>query len=72
VCLSKTLTEKWSVFAEYYVFGPSTKGADAAHFLQGGAAYLITPRVQLDARVGFGLNDEANNVIAGAGISFLF
>lgn len=72
ICLSKTLSEKWSVYGEYYVFGPSSKGTDAAHYISGGAAYLITSRIQLDGRIGFGLNDEANNVLAGVGISFLF
>ena len=39
---------------------------------QAGAAYLITPRIQLDGRVGVCLNEAANNVIVVAGISFLF
>ncbi len=72
VCLSKTLTDKWSLFGEYYVFGPNSKGTDAAQYLDMGAAYLITPRIQLDGRVGIGLNHEANNVFTGFGISFLF
>lgn len=72
ICLTKTLTDKWSVYAEYYVFGPNSKGTDAAHYVDVGAGYLITPRVQLDGRVGCGLNHEANNVFTGFGISFLF
>jgi len=72
VCVGYTINDKWSLFGEYYLFGPNSKGADAAHYIDVGAAYLITPRVQLDARVGFGLNEEANNLFAGAGISFLF
>ncbi len=72
VCLTKTLNDKWSVYGEYYVFGPNSKGTDAAHYLDAGAAYLITPRVQLDGRVGFGLNGQANNLFTGFGISFLF
>jgi len=72
VCLSKTLNEKWSVYGEYYVFGPNSKGTDAAHYIDVGAAYLITPRIQLDGRVGCGLNQEANNGFTGFGISFLF
>jgi hypothetical protein len=71
-CLTYTINDKWSLFGEYYMFGPNTKGSDAAHYLDGGAAYLITPRVQLDGRVGFGLNKEANNFFTGFGISFLF
>lgn len=72
VCLSKTLNDEWSVYAEYYVFGPNSKGSDEAHYIDVGAAYLLTPRIQLDGRVGCGLNEEANNVFTGFGISFLF
>jgi hypothetical protein len=71
-CLTYTINEKWSVYGEYYVFGPNSKGTDAAHYVDFGAAYLITPRTQLDARVGFGLNQEANNVFTGLGFSVLF
>jgi hypothetical protein len=72
VCISKTLDSKWSVYGEYYVFGPASKGTDAAHYLSCGATYLITPRVQLDARLGFGLNREANGIVTGFGLSVLF
>ena len=34
--------------------------------------YLLTPRIQLDARVGFGLNNEADDLFAGVGLSVLF
>lgn len=47
-------------------------GGDAAHYADIGAVYLLKNRVQLDARVGFGLNKDADNVYAGVGISFLF
>lgn len=71
-CLTYTINDKWSVYGEYYVFGPNSKGTDAAHYIDIGAAYLITPRIQLDGRAGFGLNHEANNVFTGFGVSFLF
>lgn len=72
VCLTKVLSEKWSIYGEYYVFGPNSKDTDAAHYTDVGAAYLVTPRIQLDARIGSGLNEEANNLFIGFGISFLF
>jgi hypothetical protein len=72
VCVTYTINDKWSVYGEYYLFGPNTKGSDAAHYIDAGAAYLITPRIQLDGRVGFGLNEEANNFFTGVGVSFLF
>ncbi len=72
VCVGYTINDKWSVYGEYYMFGPNSKGTDAAHYADVGAAYLITPRIQLDVRVGAGLNEEANNMFTGVGVSFLF
>lgn len=72
VCLTWAATDRVSLFAEYYVLGPNSKGSDAAHYVDIGGGYLLTNRVALDARVGFGLNHEADTLFAGAGISFLF
>lgn len=72
ICGTYAITDRWGVFAEYYVVGPAAKGTDAAHSIDCGTAYLLNDRVQLDARVGFGLNRAADNVFVGVGISFLF
>lgn len=69
---SCAITASTSVFAEYFVVGPNAKGNDAAHAFDLGGAYLLTDRIQLDARVGVGLNQEADNLFVGAGVSFLF
>lgn len=61
-----------SGFAEYFVIGPNSKGSDPAHYVDVGVTYLIEKWIQLDARVGYGLNSEADNVFAGVGVSFLF
>jgi len=66
------LFDKCTGFAEYYVLTPNSDGGDTAHYADFGAVYLLSPRVQLDARVGFGLNNEADNFFAGIGLSFLF
>jgi hypothetical protein len=70
--LSYSVSDTTSVFVEYFAVGPRIKGSDAAHSIDFGGAYLLNNRVQLDARVGFGLNAEADNVFVGVGISFLF
>ncbi len=72
VSISYAATDTLSVFAEYFVVGPHFKATDAAQTIDFGAAYLLTNRIQFDARVGFGLNREADNLFAGMGISFLF
>lgn len=72
IYVNAPLFDKCTAFAEYYALCPNTDGGDAAHYADIGAVYLLNNRVQLDARVGFGLNSEADNFFAGVGISFLF
>lgn len=61
-----------SLFIEYFGLAPNTKDSGAANFIDFGGTLLLNDRVQLDARVGFGLNEEADDVFAGVGVSFLF
>ncbi|CAN5731856.1 hypothetical protein BH11PLA1_BH11PLA1_06120 [soil metagenome] len=70
--LNFPIIDKMTGFAEYFVIGPNTKGSDAAHYVDFGAVYLVGERVQIDARVGVGLNRQADSVFVGAGVSFLF
>jgi hypothetical protein len=72
VYASFPLTSSVSGFAEYFVVGPASKGADAAHSVDLGATWAVAPRVQLDGRAGFGLNQAADNAFGGVGVSFLF
>lgn len=72
ICSTYAITDRLGVFAEYYAVFPATKGTGPAHSIDLGASYLLTPRVQLDARVGFGLSDRADNVFTGFGVSVLF
>ncbi len=72
IYLSFPTIENLTGFVEYFVIGPNSKGADAAHYVDFGGVYLLDSQVQLDARVGFGLNQEADSVLVGVGISLLF
>ncbi|MGH7244589.1 MAG: transporter [Phycisphaerales bacterium] len=72
VCVTYALNDKLSFYGEYFLFGPNAKGTNSAQYLDFGAAYLLTNRVQLDVRAGVGLNRQSNNFFAGAGVSFLF
>ncbi len=72
IMLSQTLTDSLSLFIEYFVVGPRTKGTDAADSIDFGGAYLLNNRIQLDARLGFGLSNQADNFFFGTGISFIF
>lgn len=66
------LNDRASVFGEYYVVAPYANGTGPAHTVDGGVLFLASRTIQLDARVGFGLNDHADDFFAGVGISFLF
>jgi hypothetical protein len=66
------LTDRLGVFIEYYGLYPNTKDTDCAHTVDGGSTYLITDNLQLDWRIGFGLNEEADDFLAGVGLSWRF
>jgi hypothetical protein len=61
-----------SFFLEYYAITELTDGGPTGQSIDLGGAYLLTNKVQLDARVGFGLNDDSDDFFVGAGVSFLF
>lgn len=69
---SAPVAHKSSMFIEYFGIGPNNKGRDAAHYLSTGATRLLTDKIQIDGRVGFGINREADNMFVGCGVSFLF
>jgi len=66
------ITGDLSGFVEYYGLYRSGGGGGSEHVVDGGLTYLITPDVQLDVRVGAGLNDRAPDWLVGAGLSVRF
>jgi hypothetical protein len=68
-----TLSEKLGAYTEWYALFPNS--ADTAlpeHYFNGGLTYRINHDVQWDVRAGTGLNDAADDFIAGAGLSIRF
>jgi hypothetical protein len=59
-------------FAEWYVVVPYANHLDPAHNADVGVIQRLSPDVAVDARVGFGLNDEADDFFSGVGVSFRF
>jgi hypothetical protein len=67
------VTKKLEAFAEWdaiYQINGSEHGP--RHYAVGGLVYFISPDLAIDGRVGVGLNDRSNGVIAGAGFAVRF
>jgi hypothetical protein len=70
VALGIGLTDRLGAFVEYFGFYPSGRSNEAdTHYADGGLTWLLTQDLQLDARIGFGLNDDADDVFVGAGFA---
>jgi len=67
------VTEKTSVFAEFYgLFPVSAESVDPQYYFDSGLAYLITDNIQWDWRAGMGLNQPADDFFTGTGLSIRF
>lgn len=66
------LTDRLGTYLEYYGFYPNAENEDAAHYVNGGFTYLINNNVQIDWRIGAGLNNEAADFFTGVGVAVRF
>lgn len=60
-----------TLFAELFVVDPVAGGGDEAWATTFGVLRLLGERVQLDARLGVGLDGDAEDLLAGVGITWL-
>lgn len=65
-------TPKLGGFVEYYGLYPSTRDSDCQHNINFGPVILLDENIQVDIRVGFGLNEEAPDFFAGIGFCTRF
>jgi hypothetical protein len=67
------VTKKLEAFAEWDAIY-QIDGADRGprHYAVGGLVYFITSDLEIDGRVGVGLNDRSNNLITGVGFAVRF
>jgi len=70
VALGRAVDKRLSLFAEIYGAYISGRDLPDRHNLQAGLTWLLTPKVQLDARLGTGLSSTDEDLFAGAGIAF--
>jgi hypothetical protein len=66
--LGVSFAEKWGMF--YELFGDFNSDAKNRHSFDLGGTYLLHTNVQLDAAVGYGLNDAADDWFLLTGITF--
>ena len=67
-----SLDDRWGIYTEYFTTFPDADDEDAAHTINGGLVYLLNDDLQLDISIGLGLNDQADDIIAGIGVSYRF
>lgn len=72
VSLAVGLTDRLGMFVEYFGAYPAGLGPTPEHSANTGLTLLLTPDMQIDARIGAGLSDAADDLFAGVGLSVRF
>jgi hypothetical protein len=67
-----SLTDRWGAYLEGYGFNKESLDGSSTSYLNTGLSYLLSNDVQLDVRVGAGLDDPSPNWYAGFGGSVRF
>ena len=67
-----SLTDRLGAYLEWYGFSEETEDGPSTHYVNSGVTWLINNDLQVDARVGTGLNDADPDwcVGVGAGVRF--
>jgi hypothetical protein len=64
------VTEKVGVFVEMFGFLPEDDGGPSTSYLDAGITRLLSNDLQLDFRVGVGLDDDADDLFVGVGVAW--
>jgi len=70
LALAYSISDPLVAYVEWYGFFPENLGGGSNHYVNGGLAWSLSPNVQLDWRIGAGLQDPTPNWYTGAGLSF--
>jgi len=62
-----SITDRLGSFLEWYGFSEETNDGPSTHYVDGGVTWLINNDLQVDARVGTGLNDADPDWFVGVG-----
>jgi len=65
------ISDRLGVYAEWFALQQTggDGGVASPHYANAGASFRITPDVQVDGRIGFGLNDAADRSFIGIGLA---
>ena len=69
VSLGIAATDRLGVFVETYGFSEEEPDGDATQYVDTGVTFALTDDLQLDARIGFGLNDPSPERFVGVGVA---
>ena len=69
LALGYSFSRALSGFVEWYGLFPENRGGGANHYLNWGVVWLLGPNLQLDGRVGAGLQEPDPNWFTGVGLS---
>jgi hypothetical protein len=75
LAIGTDITERWGVYGEFFTINPlesSEKVSPNERYLNGGVTYRPKANIQLDFRVGTGLNEASADLFFGPGLSILF
>lgn len=64
---SLSLTDRLGAYLEWFGFNEETKDGPSTHYVNGGVTFRINSDLQVDARVGTGLNDADPDWFVGVG-----
>jgi hypothetical protein len=67
--LGVDLSSRVGAFAEFYGIAPQSGGGEHTRYVDTGITASIAPNVQVDVRVGVGLNGTAHDYFLGAGFA---
>ncbi|HEX5106767.1 MAG TPA: transporter [Pirellulaceae bacterium] len=67
------LGERWKAHVEYFeIFTDGREIETVQHYFSPGAHYLVTPNLEVGARFGWGLNEQAANFFSNVGFGWRY
>jgi hypothetical protein len=72
IALDLPVTSSVGAFVEYFGIRPDEDVAGESDYIDGGVTFLLSPTFQLDGRIGFNLDGDADEMFFGVGLAKRF